>query len=341
MNNSQGPQKKNSYKLRIIIIILFTCYFLYCESLNTIFNQYQKDLKIAIEANKNGDYKKAEEYYLKAINDTDRKNHYPIRDLGKVYVSKGEYSKAEPLFKESLAICKKRYKRNDARTIDSLYILANFYSINGQYKDAELLLNEALLSVPNENPRGKIKLLEALGETYFLAKDYKNSEKFLLEALNLKNAIYEKDSPELVKSYIELLSIYSATNKAKKEQILKRTIKTCESTNKCEDGQLISLYMSSIILYMDKKDLVHSKFYADKALKKYDDMNIENINKPIDKISYLLNMHTISYAKGNKSKAIAFLNQALKLATELDGKNSTLSLNTIKNIQEIQKMEVK
>lgn len=328
-------ENKENKKLNKILKIIAVCVIIIAFSIYTSYQESVKNYSLAIKASSEGNYQKAEEYYKTAINGTLGLNPSPLLGLGKLYSMQGKYSKAEPLFKKSLAICEKRYKPNDIQTIDSLYTLANLYSITGQYKEAEQLLERALESVGNEDLNSKIKLLEALGETYFSATDYKNSEKYLLKALDLKNNLYQKDSPELVKNYIELLRIYSVTNKAKEEQILKQTIKTCESTNKCEDDQLISLYMSSIILYMDKKDLVHSKFYADKALKKYNNISIENIHKPIEKISYLLNMHTINYAKGNKNKAIVFLNQALKLATELDDKS------IIKTIQEIRKMEVK
>lgn len=332
--------KKIPFKWRIIIIVLLIGCFLYYENLKTTFNQYQRDLRIAVEANQNDDYKKAEEYYIKAIDDTSHKNYYPIRDLGKVYASQGEYSKAESLFKESLAICEKRYKPNDVRTIDSLYVLANFYIITGKYKDAEQLLEKATSAVGNEDMKGRIKLFEALGETYFLDKDYDNSEKFLSKALTLKKTIYKNASPELVKSSIELLRIFAVTNKLKEEQVLKQTIRTCESTNNCEKDQLISLYIISINLYMNKKDLVNSKLYADKALKLYSNVNIKNIHKPMDKILYLSNIAVINYAKGNVNKSLELLHQAKKISTNNFGKGSkqTQELNSI--INEIKNKEV-
>ncbi len=55
-----------------------------------------------------------------------------------LYFAQGEYSKAEPLYKQSLAINKKALGHNHLRVGITSLILANLYAAQGRYAEAEL-----------------------------------------------------------------------------------------------------------------------------------------------------------------------------------------------------------
>ena len=67
-----------------------------------------------------------------------------INNLASIYEVRGEYGKAEPLFKQSLEISKKVHGENDPDFALGLNNLANLYSETGRYAEAEPLYLRAL-----------------------------------------------------------------------------------------------------------------------------------------------------------------------------------------------------
>ena len=67
-----------------------------------------------------------------------------MNNLAKLYIAKGEYDKAEPLFQKALQVAEKKLGRDVLRITLYLHNLGDFYALKGDYAQSEPLLKRAL-----------------------------------------------------------------------------------------------------------------------------------------------------------------------------------------------------
>ncbi|MCG3661751.1 tetratricopeptide repeat protein, partial [Aliarcobacter butzleri] len=115
------------------------------------------------------EYKKTEEYYLKAIKNG---NNDALNNLGALYKNQKEYKKAEEYFLKAI-----KNGNNDA--LNNLGVL---YSEQKEYKKAEHYYLKAIET-------GNNNALNSLGALYSEQKEYKKAEQYFLKAIENGNNI--------------------------------------------------------------------------------------------------------------------------------------------------------
>lgn len=146
-----------------------------------------------------------------SLRETKRLNAYLTQKNKIIPKSLLIYSKASFEFsKEELAYIKKETKK---LTTDQIFFKARDLAFNSQRKEARLLCNYILNELPNYADVRTLK-----GRTLAWDKDYKNSEKELLEVI--------KRTPFYYDSYLALMDVYWWTNQDKKGiEIAKKALK--------------------------------------------------------------------------------------------------------------------
>ncbi len=112
---------------------------------------------------KQKEYKKAEAYYLKAI---ESGNTGALLNLGYLYIEQKEYKKAEACFLKAI-------ESGETRALNNL---GNLYSEQKEFKKAETYYLKAVES-------GEINPLNNLGVLYIKQKKYKQAEAYFLKAI--------------------------------------------------------------------------------------------------------------------------------------------------------------
>lgn len=330
---------KNIFTLKNILRIFVICIFLFVLYMQDLGNKYNNCMKIATQANQQGQTQKAKDYYNKAIKLTFGHNPYPLLELGKIYSFEGDYSKAEPLLKKSFEISKRSYKIDDSRAISFAHALAILYAREGKYSESEQLYNYALNLVNESDIKTKAELLDDLGGLYLNTKNYKKAEEYLTKSLNLRKKIYTQMQMYQNGMYINLGILYINTGKYKQaEEILQNLLKVCNS-NDCSDSFKLNIYINITTLYLKKLDISKAESYANKAEKLYN--NNENLHNPSNELALVMNIAVIASCQGDTSKSSKFFNKALNLAIQNYGKNSHEVQNIEKTILKVKKMEDK
>jgi tetratricopeptide (TPR) repeat protein len=97
-----------------------------------------------------GNYALAQKMFAEALNevcqsdDNDARLGSSLRNLALVYHMQGDYKRAEPLFKKSLAICEKLLGRCHTHVFNNLDNLAELYFLEGKYQKAKLYYKRAV-----------------------------------------------------------------------------------------------------------------------------------------------------------------------------------------------------
>lgn len=150
-------------------------------------------------------YKKTEEYYLKALENfkiqNDRKNPgIIISHLGVLYENQGQTEKALEYFKQSLQI---GIEYKDTVLITSNYVnIASIFSANNKLDSAEILLKKAIPLLIDFNDQ------ETLAQAYFELGDKRLKNNDLLDAENY--LIMGKYAVEKSGSVVTRINIYKA-----------------------------------------------------------------------------------------------------------------------------------
>lgn len=331
-------EEKENKKLNKILKIIAVCVLIIAFSIYTSYQESIKNYSLAIKASSEGNYQMAKKYYKTAINGTLGLNPSPLLGLGKLYSMQGQYSKAEPLLIKALELSKKRSKQNGPVIIDAMYALGTLYSREGKYLEAEKLFNETLTLVDDSNITFKADIFESLGELYQKTKDYKNSEKYLLQSLNIRKKLYSEKELYLKGAYTDLAITYIYTGRYNNaEKIFKQSLKTCTQNN-CSEANLTNIYMNYGVLLSNMKNYKGSLIYFEKAMHLHNDKISHN---DLTTINILCALSGINLINNDKNKALELLNKALKISIQINGENSNLTESINTYINKIKNMEVK
>ncbi|CAH3141261.1 unnamed protein product, partial [Porites evermanni] len=173
---------------------------------------YEKALSIMIETGNNrgigicygnlgavfrsvGQYTKAEEYFQKALviskKNGDKQEASTYGNLGFVFQSVGQYTKAEEYHQKALVIQKViGDKKGEASTYGNLGVV--FQSV-GQYAKAEEYLQKALVIMKEiSDKQGEASAYENLGTVFFSVGQYIKAEEYLQNALEIRKEIVDK-----------------------------------------------------------------------------------------------------------------------------------------------------
>jgi tetratricopeptide (TPR) repeat protein len=234
-----------------------------------------------------------------------------LADLGDVYVSEDEVSKAEQAYSESLTIYKKLSDRSNTAIL--LRNLGATYSLEGRDDDALRILQEALKltrTIPGPNAGLMAEVLNAFGITYYRQGKINKAEALFNQALQTISASGStSDTTELLTN---LGTVYIAKHKFQKaEEALKRALKFKEAEVGPVHPDLTFILVGLGVIYMDAGRYADAEDQYLRALK------ILEPGKPEfdTRIARILHIISQTYSKGGrKSEAEAALAQSAVIA---------------------------
>jgi tetratricopeptide (TPR) repeat protein len=151
-----------------------------------------------------------------------------LRNVGFYLQERAQYSKAEPLYRDSLAIRQKLFGLESPETADSLNKLGWLYGDRGDYAKAEKLCKESLEI--NEKKFG-FEHRATAASLNDLAKIYTDQKKFDMalplceRALSIREKILPRNHKDLALSLNNLATVYSHYDKAEEaESLYKRAL---------------------------------------------------------------------------------------------------------------------
>ncbi len=149
--------------------------------------------------------------------------------------AKGEYSKAEPLYKRSLAICENVFGENHPIVATSLNNLAEVYKNQGEYSKAELLYKRSLAIRENIFEENHLEIAISLNNLAALYHEKREDnlyqiEKWLLRSLEICKNIFEEDHPMVATSLNNLAVFYLRQGKYKEaEPLYEASLEICKN----------------------------------------------------------------------------------------------------------------
>lgn len=246
--------------------------------------------------------------------------------LAKIYFGKGEYSKAETLFNEVLAIRQKSGDKSSYANI--LNNLADTYASNKDFAKAEPKYLEALKITKELDAKGKeyAKTLNNLAELYINQNRWKDAESLLQQAVEIRKEILGEEHPDFLRSLSNLAITYRNRRNLSEAERLLRQITTLLAKNPARRLDYADyLNMLAGVLYQSAKIYEAKKMYQ-QALEIYK-ANQTNEN-PIY-VNSLKNLATIYQNEGLYTEAEDLYKQALQSIKENKNENSSLYVNVL------------
>jgi tetratricopeptide (TPR) repeat protein len=154
--------------------------------------------------------------YIKQWNLTSSEARKLLYLLGLYLVDFGQYSEAEPLYQQNLAICKKVLGLTHFEILRTLNSLANLYNIQGKYEQAEPLFQQ-VLTIGNklegiDNPY-KAGTLNNIADLYTRQGKYEQAESLFQQALAISNLKSGPKHPETAMILNNLARLYTRQGK--------------------------------------------------------------------------------------------------------------------------------
>jgi tetratricopeptide (TPR) repeat protein len=143
--------------------------------------------------------------------------------LGMFYYGQGFYEQAEPWFKQSLEVSRRRLGEDHPDVAISLSNLALLYTVQGRYEEAEPLYLQGLelgKRLLEENHPDVAQFLNNLAELYCCQGRYSEAEPLHLQALKLRKRLLRDNHPDVAQSLNNLAELYRSQGRYKEAEPL-------------------------------------------------------------------------------------------------------------------------
>ena len=155
-----------------------------------------------------------------------------LNNFAMLYYALGDYPRAEPLYKRSLAIREKAFGKEHPNVATALVNLALLYKSQGDFIRAESLYKRSLKIMEKalgpEHPNVAANLNNLAGLYYSLG-DYSKAEPLYQRALTISEKALGPEHPNVARSLNNLAGLYvDLGDYAKAEQLYKRSLKIKE-----------------------------------------------------------------------------------------------------------------
>jgi tetratricopeptide (TPR) repeat protein len=147
----------------------------------------------------------------------------PFLGVGRFYEGQGNYSFAEPWYKNCLEFTRKRLGEEHSFVAWSLYNLASIYVSQGKYEDAEPFYLSALEMYKclfGEEHRFVATSLNNLAGLYRFQGKYEKAEPLCRSALEMRKRLLGIEHPSIASSLHDMASIYVSQGKYEKAEPL-------------------------------------------------------------------------------------------------------------------------
>lgn len=231
------------------------------------------------------------------------------RSYGVYYAVKGDFDKANKLFKEAVVLHHKLGNHNgEAACWNELGITA---SEQGDFEKATryyLKVRKIYHEIGNE--LGMARIAENLGQLYYLRKKYDLAEEQIHSALEYFNN-REEHQREIMQAYNTLSSVYSKQGKLKEAIALVN--KQQEIAISLNDQQQLAGIQHNLGTFYNEAGMSDSaNIYWNRALAKYDELGL----KPM-KSMVLLNIGGLELENQHFNRALDYANEGIDLAEEM------------------------
>ncbi|MEY3219170.1 MAG: hypothetical protein RIT27_527 [Pseudomonadota bacterium] len=265
------------------------------------------------------DYKKAEEFYKRALaitekqNDPQRQLAIALNNLAELYRTMGHFTDAEPLFKRALELDKISFGSEHPRVAIRFNNLAELYRQMGDYAKAIELL-EIALDIEQKNkeetaPENIGIRFNNLGQVYRTIGDFEKAEQYYQQALQ----IFEKTSGKNAALYAIGLNnlgwIYQALDKPKEAEKLFRQALTIQEKIYGKEHPDIAINLNNLALLLTRQQHFEEALpLYQRALAIFE----KKLGKEHSQVAVVLhNQAKLFRAQGNCKKAEQLLEEAL------------------------------
>jgi tetratricopeptide (TPR) repeat protein/CHAT domain-containing protein len=177
--------------------------------------------------------RRAAEIYRTSLGERHPAYATSVTDLSELYMSLGDYAKAEPLCRQALKIRKATIGEKHPDYSTSLQNLANVYSQMGDAAKAEPLFIQALSirkEVLGEKHAWCGLTMYSLAQLYSSKGDYAKAEPLYLQAIEIRKAALGEKDGVYARSLVGLASMYSSMgNYAKAEPLLRQSLESVKA----------------------------------------------------------------------------------------------------------------
>jgi tetratricopeptide (TPR) repeat protein len=152
---------------------------------------------------------------------TDENLIWPFVGIGSFYAGQGNYSLAEPLYRDCLEVARKRLGEEHPDVATSLNNLAALYRSQGKYEEAEPLYRSALEKrkrLLGEQHPDVAMSLNNLALLYSSQGKYEKAEPLYCLALEMSKRLLGEEHPDVATSLNNLAALYSSQGKYEKAE---------------------------------------------------------------------------------------------------------------------------
>ncbi|KAB8317421.1 tetratricopeptide repeat protein [Tolypothrix campylonemoides VB511288] len=256
-----------------------------------------------------------------------------LNKLGAVLYEKGEYGKAEPLWKQALQICLKVLGEEHPDTATSLNNLAALYDSQGRYDEAESLYNQALqicLKVLGAEHPNTATSLNNLAFLYQSQGRYDEAEPLYNQALQICLKVLGAEHPDTATSLNNLALLYQSQGRYNEaEPLYKQALQIRLKVLGAEHPDTATSLNNLAALYVSQGRYDEAEPLYKQALQIC--LKLLGEEHP-DTATSLNNLAGLYDSQGRYDEAESLYNQALQICLKLLGEehpNTARSLNNL------------
>ncbi|PXX14300.1 CHAT domain-containing protein [Nitrosomonas ureae] len=253
--------------------------------------------------------------------------------LADLYLEKGEYTKAGPLYQHALAVVEKALGSEHPNTASSLDNLARLYQAHGEYAKAESLFQRALTvyekTLGSEHPHTALSL-DNLAALYQIQGEYAKAEPLYQRALSIREKALGAEHPHTATSLNNLATSYRDQGEyAKAEPLSQRTLTIYEKTLGPEHPHTATILNNLAALYRVQGEYAKAEPLYQHALAIFEKaLGLEHPHTA----SIINNLSALYQIQGEYAKAEPLYQRALSIREKALGAEHPHTATSLNNL---------
>jgi tetratricopeptide (TPR) repeat protein len=256
-----------------------------------------------------------------------------LNNIGYKLYEKGEYGKAEPLFKQALQITMKVLGAEHPDTANSLNNLAALYNSQGRYDEAEPLYNQALQInmkvLGAEHPKTATSL-DKLAQLYNSQGRYDEADPLYTHALLIRMHVLGAEHPNTATTLNNLAGLYNSQGRYDEaEPLYNQALQINMKVLGAEHPDTATTLNNWAGLYYSQGRYDEAESLYNQALQ----INMKVLgDKHPDTATSLNNLAGLYYSQGRYDEAEPLLKQALQIRMKVLGAEHPDIANSLNNL---------
>ena len=255
-----------------------------------------------------------------------------LNNLAAIFLVKGEYAKAKPLYVRALAIVEQLRPADPPLVATVVHNLAEVHRLKGEYDEAETLFKRALeireKSLPSEDPLIAASA-NSLATVYFEKGHYTKAEPLYQRALAIYEKRFRNRHPAVIPPLTNLAELYRTEMKYEKaEPLYERALVIAEQSLPREHPLVATTLHNLALFYKEKGDYKSAEPLLQRALA----IRRKVLGQHPDVSATLTGLATSYEAEGDYEKAEPLLRQALEIYQKSLGTQHPLVAISLNNL---------